>query len=331
MPEISIIVPVYKVENYLRRCIDSILAQTFTDFELILVDDGSPDNCPTICDEYANKDFRIVVIHKANGGVSSARNRGLELATGKYILFCDSDDYVSKDWCETIYSVISRYPNSLIVFNAWRESPQGEDRQYIDASVQGTEDVTIITYYQSFQKDLSGAVWNKVFTRSVIREHGLQFDEHRILGEDVMFHIEYLNYIESIAYIAKPLYHYTINPNGAVRRYYPDLIGHHQEFFSARKAFIDDNDMPMFCDTYLYYFLHMLDNTLDTRNTIPFYEKMRYNHKMMNTKEFRYCVENATGKNDSKLFMKIIRLHNYYIFWVFQKFCAIKAQFERRN
>ena len=91
---ISVIVPVYKVEKYLHRCIDSVLAQTFTDFELILVDDGSPDNCGKICDEYAEKDERIHVIHKENGGLSSARNAGLDIATGDYIVFIDSDDYV---------------------------------------------------------------------------------------------------------------------------------------------------------------------------------------------------------------------------------------------
>lgn len=94
MPEISIIVPVYKVEEYLPRCIDSILAQTFTDFELILVDDGSPDNCGKICDEYAQKDDRIVVIHKNNGGLSDARNAGIDVATGEYIGFIDSDDWI---------------------------------------------------------------------------------------------------------------------------------------------------------------------------------------------------------------------------------------------
>lgn len=104
MPAISIIVPVYKVEEYLPKCIDSILAQTFADFELILVDDGSPDNCGKICDEYADKDNRIVVIHKENGGVSSARNAGLDIAKGKYIGFIDSDDYIDPDMYETLYN-----------------------------------------------------------------------------------------------------------------------------------------------------------------------------------------------------------------------------------
>lgn len=104
-PKISIIVPVYKVEKYIHKCIDSILAQTFTDFELILVDDGSPDNCGKICDEYVKKDRRIKVIHKKNGGLSDARNAGIEIARGDYIGFVDSDDYIEPDMYELLYDI----------------------------------------------------------------------------------------------------------------------------------------------------------------------------------------------------------------------------------
>ena len=103
MPEISIIVPVYKVEKYIYRCIDSILAQTFTNFECILIDDGSPENCPVICDEYASKDSRILVIHQKNTGVSAARNAGLNMARGEWIGFVDSDDWIEPDALELLY------------------------------------------------------------------------------------------------------------------------------------------------------------------------------------------------------------------------------------
>ena len=102
MPEFSVIVPVYKVEKYLDRCIGSILAQTFSDFELILIDDGSPDNSGQICDEYAGKENRIHVIHKENGGVSTARNAGLDIAPGKFIVFVDSDDEVASNYLEIL-------------------------------------------------------------------------------------------------------------------------------------------------------------------------------------------------------------------------------------
>ena len=104
MPKISIIVPVYNVEQYINRCIDSLLGQTLKDIEIILVDDGSPDQCPQICDEYARKDSRIKVIHKKNNGLGYARNSGLELATGEYIAFVDSDDYVNINMYEKLYN-----------------------------------------------------------------------------------------------------------------------------------------------------------------------------------------------------------------------------------
>ena len=103
---ISVIVPVYKVEPYLRRCVDSILAQTYSDFELILVDDGSPDTCGAICDSYAEQDARVRVIHQANGGLSAARNAGIEIARGDYLTFIDSDDLVSDYYLETLYDLI---------------------------------------------------------------------------------------------------------------------------------------------------------------------------------------------------------------------------------
>ena len=103
-PEISVIVPVYKVERFLPACIDSLLAQTFADFELILVDDGSPDGCPVLCDAAAEKDNRVRVLHKPNGGVSTARNAGLDMARGKWIAFVDSDDSVQPDYLEKMYT-----------------------------------------------------------------------------------------------------------------------------------------------------------------------------------------------------------------------------------
>ena len=106
MGKVSIIVPIYNVEKYLSKCIESILSQTYKNIEIILVDDGSPDNSPQICDEYAKKDDRIIVIHKANGGVSSARNAGIDIATGKYIGFVDPDDYIENNMYELMVNKI---------------------------------------------------------------------------------------------------------------------------------------------------------------------------------------------------------------------------------
>lgn len=111
----SIIVPIYKVEKYLHKCVNSLVNQTYKDIEIVLVDDGSPDNCPQICDEYAAKDKRINVIHKKNGGLSDARNVGLENCTGKYILFVDSDDYIELDACEKFTKIIGSKNQTLLL------------------------------------------------------------------------------------------------------------------------------------------------------------------------------------------------------------------------
>ena len=103
---ISVIVPIYNVEKYLQKCVDSIINQTYKNLEIILVDDGSPDNCPKMCDDYAEKDSRIKVVHKENGGLSDARNVGMEVATGEYVSFIDSDDYISLDFYETLLETI---------------------------------------------------------------------------------------------------------------------------------------------------------------------------------------------------------------------------------
>jgi glycosyltransferase involved in cell wall biosynthesis len=124
-PLISVIVPVYNVENYLRACVDSIIAQTYNNLEIILVDDGSPDNCPAICDEYAEKDSRIKVIHKENGGLSDARNAGLSVMTGEYLMFVDSDDLLPKNAVSALYNLAVEYNSELVI---------GNHRKFVDST-----------------------------------------------------------------------------------------------------------------------------------------------------------------------------------------------------
>ena len=112
---ITVIVPVYKVEKYIRKCIESIINQTYKNIEIILVDDGSPDDCGKICDEYAKKDNRIKAIHKENGGLSDARNKALDLTNGKYVIFVDSDDYIEKNAIEYLYQLMQKYNTDIAI------------------------------------------------------------------------------------------------------------------------------------------------------------------------------------------------------------------------
>lgn len=322
MPEISVIVPVYNTEKYLHRCVDSILAQTFTDFELILVDDGSPDNCPAICDEYAAMDSRVRVIHKANGGVSSARNAGLDAACGKYIMFCDSDDYVDCDWCRELYRAISAHPTSSIVSNFMRVRP---DKMTIAVSPElHTGDK--LSYYEIFLTGLSGTTCTKIYDHKILDEHKIRFNPNVRIGEDVGFNVQYHRYCDTIIYISKPLYYYRDNPKSALNSYHADWLKLHLFPFYVRISIIEEDKLAEYCDGWLYSFIHYFDIVFDKRNTESFFAKLRYNQRMLNTKEFRYCLDHASGKNENPIIMKLLRTHNYYIFWLFQKIVKLKQR-----
>lgn len=186
MPEISIIVPVYKVEPYLRKCIDSILAQTFRDFELILIDDGSPDNCGTICDEYAAKDSRVVVVHQENVGVSTARNAGLDIARGSYIGFADSDDWIEPEMYETMLRTAKESKADVVMCGVKYTDVEGR------SSIPGFSREQVYRTSEELLKELfgmpnrlGGGVWNKLFLAETI--NGVRFTQGVTMGEDLLY------------------------------------------------------------------------------------------------------------------------------------------------
>lgn len=207
-PEISVIVPVYKVEPYLRECIDSILAQTFTDFELILVDDGSPDSCGAICDEYAEKDNRIIVIHQQNQGVSAARNAGMDIMRGEYVAFIDSDDYIAANYFERLYNYLI-LENAEIAACQWLEDTNG---LITEPKIPAMEDcVTVmsgpeLTYkVYSFEIPLSVAVWAKLISRQLMEKYRFPLN---VLCEDRAI-IPYVVYeAKVVAVCVDRLYYY---------------------------------------------------------------------------------------------------------------------------
>ena len=185
---VSVIVPVYKVEEYLDRCIDSIVHQTYESLEIILVDDGSPDRCPEICDAWAERDNRIKVIHKCNGGVSSARNSGLEIARGEYISFVDSDDYLDHDMIATLLRELED-PSVGIVECGLLEITAVSTCEYI--SHQTRQDAkTAVAHMLIWDGRVGTALWNKLFRSSVIGSQ--RFQEELRYGEDTPFLYEVL-------------------------------------------------------------------------------------------------------------------------------------------
>lgn len=184
MPELSIIVPVYKVEPYLRRCIDSILNQTFRDFELILIDDGSPDNCGAICDEYAEKDGRITVIHQKNQGVSAARNAGLDIARGTYLGFVDSDDWIEPEMYETMITTAKEKNVDVVVCGIKHFDSKGNflfDELHSELLLEGS---SLYGCIYDMPNILGGCIWNKIYRNDQIvgsrYEYGIAMAEDRL-------------------------------------------------------------------------------------------------------------------------------------------------------
>lgn len=208
---VSIIIPVYNVEQYISQCIESIFAQTYTDFELILINDGSTDKSGEICDNYAKKDSRIHVFHKKNGGVSSARNVGIEHATGEWINFIDSDDWISPDYLEKLMQ------NTLIAdLTFWGftiHNPDDSQTTYkpSEQSAYGRKNIeSVLAYLKQNQQQIEylGYTWNKLFKTSIIKEKNIRFIENLSTREDEVFTLSYANYINSIKVKSSLSYNY---------------------------------------------------------------------------------------------------------------------------
>lgn len=216
MPLISVIVPVYKVEKYLDRCVKSVLRQTFQDFEIILVDDGSPDACGAMCDAWAERDTRIRVVHKENGGMSSARNAGLALAKGEYISFIDSDDWVEPDMFSYLYNLLQTYPQAQMSqcgYCADREESYVEAQQ--SEVLELYDKNRIWEYFYRVRGETSNnAIWNKLYRREVL--NGFSFVEG-LKFEDVVACYEFFNHADCMIVSNRCLYHYFVNDSGVTR------------------------------------------------------------------------------------------------------------------
>ena len=222
----SVIVPIYKVEQYLRKCVDSILNQTWKDFELLLVDDGSPDQCPGICDEYAGRDSRVRVIHKPNGGLVSARNAGLAAARGDYICYVDGDDWVKPELLQFVKDVLDKAPAPLdiVCFGAERvynghTNLLGNrvEAGYYDKARMEKEIYPRMLCYQrpgfGWSYLIPGNAWNKVYRRELLLEHYVR-DERIRMFEDGAFVFECILYANQVYFCSEPLYYYNkMNPD----------------------------------------------------------------------------------------------------------------------
>ncbi len=224
---ISIIVPIYKIEQYLRQCVDSLLSQTYSELEIILVDDGSPDGCPAICDEYATLDNRIKVVHKANCGLMSARQAGLKSSTGEYIGFVDGDDWVEPNMYKCFADSIEKYHPDMVYcefYYAYKDhnekSNQISDREIYYKQQLEEEIYPLMLFkepYYSF--GINPCCWSKVFKKDLLEKVLYPVTQRIKIGEDAAFTYPALLAADSVAYVNQYLYHYRINPEAMTKKY----------------------------------------------------------------------------------------------------------------
>lgn len=204
-PLISIIVPIYNVEDYLAQCIDSILVQSYTNFELILVDDGSPDNCGIICDEYAEKDNRIIVIHQTNGGLSDARNSGLNIAKGEYIAFVDSDDLVHPDFIKSLYENIGGCKMIFCDLKRFENEEELISNSISPFKVQTLSQEFLFNHITDFRNPLVIVAWNKLYHKSIWKN--ISYPKGKVHEDEFVVH-KILNECDEVMFIDTPLYYY---------------------------------------------------------------------------------------------------------------------------
>ena len=202
MSTVSIIVPIYKVEDYIRECIDSILAQTYPYFELILVDDGSPDNCGRICDDYAKGDNRIKVVHKVNGGISSARNAGLEVAKGEWIMHVDGDDWIEPDMIESLIEA-AQVTGADLVFGDFMK--YGPSAGYNKLPTWGSDKKKSMSNYLAYTMT---TIWGSIARRSLYADHSLKSPEGISYCEDFHLIVRLCHFANKIVNVHRPFYNY---------------------------------------------------------------------------------------------------------------------------
>lgn len=317
-PSVSIAVPVYNAEKYLRQCLDSVLSQSFSDWECILVDDGSSDGSAHICDEYANKDARFRVFHKENAGVSSARNFGIEVASGEYLIFLDSDDFLEKKCLENL--LCRQYIPDLTVF-AFSKVKGGNVvgikklHSIFSDNPARVKEILLNMKADSYTSDAFCFPWNKLLRLTLIKENDVKFPLDIHLREDEIFMYRYLNACKSLEVLSEPLHFYRITQSGLTYRKRPceedlklaEYILSETKLMNPSKDFRDSQTTRAL----LYHFSAFM-NAESKRNRKNILKKMKLIHSSNKPK---------AKKNDrivAKLVLKFLCFPDLICFRLFQ-------------
>lgn len=318
--DISVIVPVFRVERYLEECVNSILAQEMQSFELILVDDGSDDNCPQICDNYAEMDSRVRVIHQKNQGLAAGRNAGMKIAQGRYIAFCDSDDQVKKDMLSKALIEMESRQADVLIFG-YQTIPDGREH-FPGFSINYTNnpmDLILDNPKIHSQNEFCFSC-RFMFRRKFLLENSLYFDEEILIGEDMPFNTECIMSAKEIAILHESLYIYrTDNQNSIMHaRYKPNLANKLELQYGKKLAITQKYGLhrkKAWMDDMAYYYMTAFSNMLFTNTMQEPREIQRASiHKILRLS----LIQDNYRRSISLLFSDGIKTGLFRIFCLFK-------------
>lgn len=311
---ISIIVPVYKVESYIRQCVESIINQSCRNLEIILVDDGSPDNCPEICEEYAKQDERIKVIHQENKGLIEARKSGLRAATGEYVCFVDGDDWIEPEMYSKIADAIDKHSPDCVITEFFYSYPDKEipskycfNREVYNREELENEVFPIMLFNGTYYNfGVYPNCWTKVFRKEILEKHLYSVDSRIRIGEDIAFTYPCLTECNCLSYIDLPLYHYRINQSSMTKSYDSSLKSIYLLPYEALLKCETDNNIGLSAQL-PYYLLYLINFLL--RNEALKNEKNKYETaSVIKSITENEAIHSAVNNIDSSLLPKHTKL-----------------------
>ncbi len=300
--KISVVIPVYKVEKYLKKCVDSVRNQTYENLEIILVDDGSPDNCGKMCDDLAKEDTRIKAIHKTNGGLSDARNAGIDIATGEFIMFVDSDDMMELTACEKLITEIKSKKAQMVIGNYIYVNDDGTpwNKEVFSKEKYKNFKLSIKDYRDSFFV-MNSAVWNKIYRLDFIRENNMKFIVG-IPGEDAPFTTLYFIKAKDVYYIDDIVYKYrqrgdtTSISNNCDLKYFKGISTAYKHIYNN---FNDNKELGFYRFFYAKSMTYMLYKFIDSikmthEEKIEVLSEMRWFYKLSKELDVPACQESLS-------------------------------------
>ena len=325
MPKVSVIVPVYNAEAYLERCIKAILVQTFEDFELILVNDGSDDQSGILCENFEKTDPRIRVVHQENQGASIARNTGLDLARGEYIMFCDCDDTVSLQWIERLlrYSKTDCFP---ICSYCHQTKQLGEPKEL---EVKSGKNYHSTGYFAFWQSGIAGYLCNALFDRRIIEQHHIRLRSNQQEGdynEDLLFNLQYVRHMKEIVYVGYADYLYDTREGSLSRSLDRFYFKKYEEKFRLWYDYLNAVHtvgwQEELSSSMLYHYFVALQMAFDARDKKKFKE-------IIHSETVQFCLKTSENSNENERLIRMARKKQTCLLWLIYKLQAWKRRMKK--